>query len=63
MELVIVVTPYIVRPVSNPGQLHLPTDNYRTPSDYDRLLLMKQVAANSTPVPVKIPGAAGFIVQ
>jgi pilus assembly protein CpaC len=63
MELVIVVTPYIVRPVANPGQLHLPTDNYRTPSDYDRLLLMKQVASNSAPVPVKIPGSAGFIVQ
>ncbi|HET6606873.1 MAG TPA: pilus assembly protein N-terminal domain-containing protein [Rhodopila sp.] len=63
MELVIVVTPYIVRPVSNPDQLHLPTDNYRTPSDIDRLLFMKQVAANEPPVPVKIPGSAGFIVQ
>jgi pilus assembly protein CpaC len=63
MELVIIVTPYVVRPVSNPGQLHLPTDNYRTPSEMDRLLLMKQVASNTAPVPVKIPGAAGFIVQ
>jgi pilus assembly protein CpaC len=62
-ELVIVVTPYIVRPVSNPNQLHLPTDNYHPPSDIDRLLFMKQVAANEPPVPVKIPGAAGFIVQ
>jgi pilus assembly protein CpaC len=63
LELVIVVTPYIVRPVSNPNQLHLPTDNYRTPSDIDRLLFMKQVAANEPPVPVQIPGSAGFIVQ
>jgi pilus assembly protein CpaC len=30
-ELVIVVTPYLVRPVS--GQLALPTDGYRAPSD------------------------------
>jgi pilus assembly protein CpaC len=63
MELVIVVTPYIVRPVASPSQLHLPTDNYRTPSEIDRLLLMKQVATNEAPVPVRIPGAAGFIVQ
>ncbi len=63
IELVIVVTPYIVRPVGNPNQLRLPTDNYRTPSDIDRLLFMKQVAANEPPVPVRIPGSAGFIVQ
>jgi pilus assembly protein CpaC len=62
-ELVIVVTPYVVRPVSNPNQLHLPTDNYTPPSDIDRLLFMKQVAVNAPPVPVKIPGSAGFIVQ
>jgi pilus assembly protein CpaC len=30
-ELVIVVTPYLVRPVSN--QLALPTDGYRAPND------------------------------
>jgi pilus assembly protein CpaC len=62
-ELVIVVTPYIVRPVSDPNRLHLPTDNYNPPSDIDRLLFMKQVAVNEPPVPVKIPGSAGFIVQ
>lgn len=63
LELVIVVTPYIVRPVDDPSRLHLPTDNYRTPPDIDRLLFMKQVASTEAPVPVKIPGAAGFIVQ
>ena len=63
MELVIVVTPYVVRPVSNPGMLHLPTDNYKTPSDIDRLLFMKQIAVTEPPVPVRLPGAAGFIVQ
>jgi pilus assembly protein CpaC len=62
-ELVIVVTPYIVRPVDNLSALHLPTDGYRTPTDLQRLLLMRQTAANQTPVPVRIPGDAGFVVQ
>jgi pilus assembly protein CpaC len=35
-ELVIIVTPYLVRPVS--GQLALPTDGYRTPTDVERVL-------------------------
>lgn len=34
-ELVIIVTPYLVRPVS--GQLALPTDGYRAPSDPERV--------------------------
>jgi pilus assembly protein CpaC len=33
-ELVVVVTPYLVRPVS--GQLALPTDGYRSPNDIQR---------------------------
>jgi pilus assembly protein CpaC len=35
-ELVIIVTPYLVRPVS--GQLALPTDGYRAPSDVEQAL-------------------------
>ena len=35
-ELVIVVTPYLVKPVS--GQLPLPTDGYRHPNDAERIL-------------------------
>lgn len=62
-ELVIIVTPYIVRPVDNPSELHLPTDNYTPPTDLERLLLMRQVADHEPPVPVRIPGAAGFMVQ
>lgn len=37
-ELVIVVTPYLVRPVSA-NQISLPTDGFRTANDADRLLL------------------------
>jgi len=62
-ELVIVVTPYIVRPVNNPANLHLPTDGYRPPTDFERLLLLRQVSAQQPAVPVHIPGDAGFMVQ
>jgi pilus assembly protein CpaC len=62
-ELVIVVTPYIVRPVNNVAALHLPTDNYTPPTDLERLLLMRQVADAKASVPVRIPGDAGFVVQ
>jgi pilus assembly protein CpaC len=62
-ELVIVVTPYVVRPVANPSALRLPTDGYTPPPDLERLLLMRQVSKQQPPVPVKIPGSAGFIVQ
>ncbi|MGE0418158.1 MAG: type II and III secretion system protein family protein [Acetobacteraceae bacterium] len=62
-ELVIVVTPYIVRPVNNAANLRLPTDGYKPASDIERLLLMRQVAERVPPVPVRIPGDAGFIVQ
>jgi pilus assembly protein CpaC len=38
-ELVILVTPYIVRPVSDPKKLQTPIDGLRHPSDTERLLL------------------------
>lgn len=62
-ELVIVVTPYVVRPVNNQAALHLPTDGFTHAPDLERLLLMRQAAHNAPPVPVRIPGDAGFIVQ
>lgn len=37
-ELVIVITPYLVRPV-NANQIRLPTDGYKAPNDFDRLFL------------------------
>src|SRR5262249_623995 len=69
-ELVIVVTPYIVRPAANPSDVHLPTDGWQAPTDLERILLLRQsgrpigsdgaAAHVSTP---QIPGNAGFIVQ
>ncbi len=64
-ELVIVVTPYLVGGVANPGQLKLPTDDWKPPSDLERLLLLRQSARDPgklAAVP-HIPGDAGFVVR
>jgi pilus assembly protein CpaC len=68
-ELVIVVTPYVVRPVANPTTLRLPTDGWQAPNDLERILLLRQMggSGNGPPppsqMPPHIPGSAGFIVQ
>lgn len=68
-ELVIVVTPYLVRPVSDPTTLRLPTDGWQAPSDIERILLLRQTARtpDQTPLPnilpSRIPGQAGFVMQ
>jgi pilus assembly protein CpaC len=64
-ELVIIITPYLVRGVSDPAQIKLPTDNWKPPNDLERILLLRQsarggVQAAATP---HIPGDAGFVVQ
>lgn len=46
-ELVIIVTPYLVRPVSE-QQLAAPTDGYSPPSDMDRLIYLRNVASGKT---------------
>lgn len=38
-ELVILVTPYIVRPVDDPNTLTTPVDGLKRPSDFDRIIL------------------------
>jgi pilus assembly protein CpaC len=57
-ELVIIVTPYLVKPTSSPASLQLPTDGYRPATDLDRILLGRQLAQ---------PGGAqldaGFILK
>src|SRR3954452_7055646 len=49
-ELVIVVTPYHVRPV-NAGDTALPTDNYRAPGTGERVLLGPAEHRNAEPRP------------
>lgn len=49
-ELVMMVTPYIVRPVANKKRLQTPLDGYKPPSDMDRLMrgsLYKQQSMNN----------------
>jgi pilus assembly protein CpaC len=59
-ELVIIVTPYIVRPVSNPTALRTPIDHYHPATDLDRILFGRQLAR----VPDGMPALdAGFILK
>jgi pilus assembly protein CpaC len=64
-ELMIVVTPYLVRGVDDPARIKLPTDNWQPPSDLERLLLLRQSARGGQPQSSAqhIPGDAGFVVQ
>ncbi|WP_246448962.1 type II and III secretion system protein family protein [Sphingomonas sabuli] len=56
-ELVIIVTPYLVRPVS--GQMALPTDGYRAPTDAQQMLLGQTYGGVSgRPLPQAAPVAA-----
>jgi pilus assembly protein CpaC len=62
-ELVIVVTPYLVRPVSNPQQLKSPTTSMVLSNDLDRIVYNRQLARGSAqPATTHIPLDTGFIV-
>ncbi len=71
-ELVIIVTPYIVRPVSRVSDLHLPTDGFHYSSDIGRILMNRLTAAHpqgpappaaaTTPAP-QLSGPAGFLME
>jgi pilus assembly protein CpaC len=62
-ELVILVTPFIVRPVNDRLALHTPDETYTPPGELDRLLLLHQTGTGRPGMPVRIPGDAGFVVQ
>ena len=56
-ELMIVITPYLVKPVSE-HEIVLPTDGLHTPNDLERILLGKVTSTkgeNSRPVPTVAP--------
>jgi len=59
-ELVIVVTPYIVKPVGSPNQLHIPTDDFVPAGDTDRVLLMRQRARDTGPGTMIAPSMAAL---
>ncbi len=54
-ELVIIVTPYLVRPVS--GQLATPADGYRAPTDAQRVFGGQTFKGVSGPAPAPVPVA------
>ena len=59
-ELVIVITPYLVKPVDNQRDIVLPTDGYKAPTDLQRVFLGELGSGNSgahRPVPVMAPPA------
>ena len=59
-ELMIVITPYLVKPVDNPGDIVLPTDGYKGPTDAQRILLGELGTGTNggrRPVPTMAPPA------
>ncbi len=62
-ELVIIVTPYLVRPVSDPRALAAPTDGFRPATDLDRILHRRQIARGAPPPRLRSRLDAGFIVE
>jgi pilus assembly protein CpaC len=61
-ELVIIVTPYLVRGVDDPTTLVVPTRGMVLPNDLERILYNRQLARGAAePIPVRIPLDAGFI--
>jgi pilus assembly protein CpaC len=63
-ELVIIVTPYLVRPVSDPRELTAPTDRLRLATDIDRILFNRQTArGGQRDAPRPAPLDAGFMLE
>ena len=62
-ELVIIVTPYIVEPVSDPSKLAAPTDGFRPATDLDRLVNQRQLARGNPMPQLRSRTDAGFIVE
>jgi pilus assembly protein CpaC len=62
-ELVIIITPYLVRPVSDPSALGTPLDSFRPSTDLERVLLRRQTGSGAPYRQIRPPAAAGFIVE
>jgi pilus assembly protein CpaC len=62
-ELVIIITPYLVRPVSDPSALATPLDSFRPSTDLERILLRRQTGSGAPYRQIRPPAAAGFIVE
>jgi pilus assembly protein CpaC len=62
-ELVIIVTPYIVRPISDPKALHTPVDGFRPPNDIERILQLRQLGGAGYATGRRMPADVGFMVE
>ncbi|WP_419898751.1 type II and III secretion system protein family protein [Roseomonas sp. USHLN139] len=62
-ELVIVVTPYLVRPVSDPAALRGPAADQTPADDAERILLFRHFARRDAPAVLPPPGDAGFLLR
>ncbi|WP_185230065.1 type II and III secretion system protein family protein [Acetobacter aceti] len=70
-ELVIIVTHYIVKPVSNPDLLSKPNDHWSAPDDYQRVFQMSQTGGERKGIRKNgnykreetIPSDVGFMVE
>ena len=63
-ELVIIVTPLLVRPVRNVAQLQIPGEGYKPQTDFNRLLMNRQMPNADGTVTSRRPASeAGFIVR
>ncbi len=62
-ELVIIVTPYLVQPVSDPSKLTAPTDGFRPATDLERVINQRQIARGSLTPQLRSRPDAGFLVE
>ena len=63
-ELVIIVTPYVVRPITDPGSIPLPTDRVAPSNDWERVLEGKIAHPRASAEPAgKLRSDAGFIIK
>ena len=62
-ELVILITPYVVRPVDDQAKIVAPGAHFVAPNDLERILLLREQGARTPVIPASIPGQAGFVVQ
>lgn len=62
-ELVIIITPYLVRPANDPQALAAPTDGFRPATDLDRILWRRQIDRGSSGPQLRLPANSGFIVE
>ena len=68
-ELVILVTPYLVKPISDPKKMQTPLDGYMPPTDLERILygsLYQQQPMDEEKIEKELPklhGQGGFIYE